>query len=94
MMHHQRSRYIGLDVHRASVAVAIAEEDGPPSSYGKIANDPSAIRQSMTRPGGRDVRLRMAYEPRPTGYALHRQLTTLGIDYMGGRAIADPGATG
>jgi hypothetical protein len=35
----------GLDVHKASLAVAIAEEEGAPSSYGNIANDPSAIRR-------------------------------------------------
>jgi len=75
MMQHLRSRYIGLDVHKASIAVAIAEEDGPPSSYGHIANDPTAIRKLMTRLGGPDVRLRVAYEAGPTGYALHRQMS-------------------
>jgi transposase len=82
MMHHRRSRYIGLDVHSATIAVAIAEEDGPPSSHSTIANDPSAIRKLMTRLGDPDVRLRVAYEAGPTGYALHRQLTTLGIECM------------
>src|SRR5205823_7648873 len=80
MMPHQRSRYIGLDVHRATVAVAVAEEDGPPTSYGTIANDPSAIRKLMARLGGSDVRLRVAYEAGPTGYALQRQLTALDIE--------------
>jgi hypothetical protein len=62
MMRQLRFRYIGLDVHRATIALAIAEHDGPPSSYGNIANDPSAIRKLMTRLGGPDVRLRVAYE--------------------------------
>ena len=82
MMPHLQFRYIGLDVHRATIAVAIAEQDGPPSSYGNIANDPSAIRKLMTRLGGPDVRLRVAYEAGPTGYALHRQLAELGIECM------------
>ncbi|MGI9146019.1 MAG: IS110 family transposase [Chloroflexota bacterium] len=81
-MQHLRSRYIGLDVHKASIAVAIAEEGGPPSSHGNIANDPSAIRKLMSRLGGADVQLRVAYEAGPTGYALHRQLTALGIECM------------
>ena len=80
MMLHRQIRYIGLDVHKASIAVAIAEEEGAPSSYGNIANDPSAIRKLMTRRGGPDVRLRVAYEAGPTGYAVHRQLTALGIE--------------
>ena len=61
MTPHRRSRYIGLDVHRATIAVAIAEEEGAPTSYGTIANDPSAIRKLMARLGGQEVRLRVAY---------------------------------
>jgi transposase len=80
MMQHRRVRYIGLDVHRATIAVAIAEEGGSPSSYGTIANDPPAVRKLMTRLGGKDVDLRVAYEAGPTGYALHRQLSKLGIE--------------
>ena len=80
MMQHQRSRYIGLDVHGATIAVAIAEEDGPPTSYGSIANDPSAIRKLMTRLGGPDVRLRVAYEAGPTGYVVHRQLCSINFE--------------
>lgn len=82
MMQHRRLRYIGLDVHRATIAVAIAEEEGSPSSFGTIANDPSAVRKLMTRLGGKDVELRVAYEAGPTGYALHRQLIKLGIECM------------
>ena len=82
MMQQRQVRYIGLDVHRASIAVAIAEEEGAPSSYGNIPNDPSAIRKLMTRLGGAEVQLRVAYEAGPTGYALHRQLAKLGIECM------------
>jgi transposase len=82
MMPHQRSRYLGLDVHRDTIAVAIAEEDGPPTSYGTIAHDPVAVRKLVARLGGPDVRLRVAYEAGPTGYALHRQLSTLGIECL------------
>jgi len=45
MMQHRQLRYLGLDVHRATIAVAIAEEEGAPSSYGTIANDPDAVRK-------------------------------------------------
>src|SRR5690348_18136044 len=82
MMQHRRVRYIGLDVHKATIAVAIAEEEGSPSSYGTIANDPDAVRKLMRQLGGKGVDLQVAYEARPTGYALHRQLTKLGITCM------------
>jgi transposase len=79
-MEHRRSRYVGLDVHAATIAVAIVDEDEPPMSYGTVANDPTAIRKLISRLGGSDVRIRVAYEAGPTGYALHRQLSALGIE--------------
>lgn len=84
MLHDRQIRHIGLDVHQAKIAVAIAEDGAAPISYGSIANDPSAIRTLMTRlgDGGRQIELRVAYEAGPTGYALHRQLTKLGIECM------------
>jgi transposase len=57
IMPHRRLRYIGLDVHRATIAVAIAEEEGPPSSYGTIANEPATVRKLMRQLGGKDVEL-------------------------------------
>jgi transposase len=80
MMQHRQIRYIGLDVHKATIAVAIAEEAGTPTSYGSIPNDPSAIRKLMTRLGDPQVELRVAYEAGPTGYALHRQLAKMAVD--------------
>jgi transposase len=79
MMHHPRSRFIGLDVHKARISVAVADDDALPVSYGSIANDPSAVRKLMTRLRRPDVQLRVAYEAGPTGYTLQRQLTGLGI---------------
>ncbi len=80
MMHHREIHYIGLDVHKATISAAIAEESGTPTSYGRIPNDPAAIRTLMTRLGGPQVELRVAYEAGPTGYALHRQLTRMDIN--------------
>jgi transposase len=82
MMQHQRSRYVGLDVHRATIAVALAEEEGSPADYGTIPNEPSSIRKLMVKLGGKTVQLRVADEAGPTGYALHRQLTKLGIECL------------
>ncbi|HET6315036.1 MAG TPA: transposase [Chloroflexota bacterium] len=73
-------RYIGLDVHRATIAVAVAESDGAPTSHGTIANEPTAVRKLMARLGGPDVRLHVAYEAGPTGYTLQRQLAALNVD--------------
>src|SRR5215210_1713093 len=86
-MQHRRLRYIGLDVHRATIAVAIAEEEGSAHSYGTIPNEASSIRKLMSRLGGEDAQLHVAYEAGPTGYALHRQLTKLGISHTSGQTV-------
>src|SRR5437764_922851 len=80
MMQHRQIRYIGLDVHQATIAVAIADEPGPPSSYGSIANEPAAVRTLMTRLGHPQAELHVAYEAGPTGSAVYRQLAHLGIN--------------
>jgi len=82
MMQHRDTRYIGLDVHKASISVAIAEESGPPTTYGRIPNDRASIRTLMTRLGGPAIELRVAYEAGPTGYALYRQLSAMDIDCL------------
>jgi transposase len=52
---------------------------GAPNSYGTIANDPAAVRKLLTRLGGPNIELRVAYEAGPTGYTLHRQPSGLNI---------------
>ena len=73
------TRFVGLDVHKASIAVAVADAFGDPEDHGQIANDPSAVRKLIDRLGGADIGLSVAYEAGPTGYALQRQLTAMGI---------------
>jgi transposase len=78
----ERTRFVGLDAHARTIAVAVAEEAGAPGEYGVIPNDPSSIRRLVGRLGGPGVRLVACYEAGPTGYVLHRQLESLGVDCM------------
>jgi transposase len=78
-MSERTTRFLGLDVHKATVAVAVAEEAGPPTLYGTVANDPGAVRKLVNQLS-RGARLVAAYEAGPTGYTLHRQLTSLGVE--------------
>lgn len=72
------TRYLGLDVHKATITVAVAEAVGPAELVGTIANEPAAVRRLMARlsPGRQLV---AAYEAGPTGYELYRQLEQLGV---------------
>ena len=75
--------YIGLDVHKQTIAWAIAcEGRSEPSYRGEIANRPKTVAKLVERLakeyGGRI--LLWCYEAGPCGYTLHRQLLSLGQD--------------
>lgn len=74
------TRFLGLDVHAATIAVAIAEDgrEGEVRSLGIIANEPGAIRRLIQKLG--NDRLRACYEAGPTGFTLYWQLVELGIE--------------
>jgi transposase len=71
-------RYLGLDVHAETIAVAIAEPNGEVRSVGVIANRPEAVRRLVKKLGAPE-QLRVCYEAGPTGYVLYWQLTGLGV---------------
>lgn len=72
------NRFVGLDVHKETIAVAVAEGDGgAPRSLGTIPNRPEAVAQ-LVRKLGAATGLRVCYEAGPCGYGLQRQLTRLG----------------
>jgi len=78
----KRTRYLGLDAHKVTIEVAIFGEHGPCEEHGQIRNEPGSVGKLIRRLSGPDTRLVAAYEAGPTGYALHRQLTALGVDCM------------
>jgi transposase len=71
--------FVGLDVHKQTIAVALAEAGGGEvRGYGVIPNTPAAVARLVKKlgPAGR---LRVRYEAGPCGYVLLRQLTGLGV---------------
>src|SRR5438105_4957014 len=80
------TRYLGLDVHKASITVAVAEESGPPTAFGTVANEVGAVRK-LVRQLGREAKLVAAYEAGPTGYALHREQTAAQVVFEDYRAV-------
>jgi transposase len=71
-------RFVGLDVHAETIAIALAEPGGEVRSMGVIPNRPESVRK-MVRKLGPPSSLRICYEAGPTGYALYWQLTALGV---------------
>ena len=72
-------RFLGLDVHADTIAVAIAEPNGEVRSLGTIANRAESIRKMVKKLGTVD-QLRACYEAGPTGYVLYWQLAELGVN--------------
>ena len=72
------SRFVGLDVHAETIAVAVAEPGGEVHALGAIPNTPEAVRRLVKKLGPPET-LRVCYEAGPTGYVLYRQLTALGV---------------
>jgi transposase len=71
-------RFIGLDVHAETIAVAVAEPDGEVRSLGTIPNRPEPVAR-LIRKLGKPEQLRVCYEAGPTGYVLYWQLSELGV---------------
>ena len=75
----EKLRFLGLDVHAETIAVAVGEANGEIRSLGTIANREDSIRKFIKKLGSPE-QLRACYEAGPTGFVLYWQLTQLGVD--------------
>lgn len=75
------SKYVGLDVHKETIAVSVADASGGDVRYfGEIANSADALVKLIRQLRTGDATLSFCYEAGPCGYGIHRQLTDLGWD--------------
>lgn len=73
--------FVGLDVHKETIAVALARVGEEPESLGVIPNTHEAVAKVMRRLDP-TKNLRVCYEAGPCGYAMFRQLQKRGIQCM------------
>ena len=81
-MQMNKTLYVGLDVHKDTIAVAVAEEGrgGEVRFYGTVINSADAVLR-LTKTLAKNGRTpSFCYEAGPCGYGLHRHLTKLGFE--------------
>jgi len=71
-------RFVGLDVHADTIAVAVAEAGGEVRSLGIIPNRLESIRKVIGKLAPIET-LKCCYEAGPTGYVLYWQLAQMGV---------------
>jgi len=79
-MPNSKVRYVGLDVHKDSIVIAVAEDDrSAVRSVGIFPSDWESLRKQLERLG-RGFALRLCYEAGPTGFELQRRLVEAGFE--------------
>jgi len=73
---------VGLDVHKNSISIGIADEgrDGEVRYYGKIDNDMNQLDKVIRKLISTGSVLRFVYEAGPCGYGIYRYLTNNNMD--------------
>ena len=83
-MDHHSEAFIGIDTSKLKNAVAIAEagRGGEVRYLGEVPTTDAATRKLVAKLAARYSKLTFCYEAGPTGYGLHRLITSLGHECL------------
>ena len=75
----QYTKFVGLDVHKKTIAVAVCDSQNPEVRYyGEIPNTIEALRRLTQKLSEEGAELHFVYEAGPCGYGVHRRLLAEG----------------
>lgn len=73
-------RFVGLDVHKDSIAIALADDDGQaPEDVATVPHDVPSLIRRLKKLGGAG-KVQCCYEAGPTGFGLCRALNDAGLE--------------
>ena len=93
-MKNETKVYVGMDVHKDSVMIAVLPEgEREPTLVKRLSHDPRGIRRLLDRLA-REYEVRACYEASGAGYVLERMIRGLGPRVRDRGAVADTASAG
>lgn len=70
--------FVGMDVHKDSIDITLAEQGGEVRRFGEVRGDRAALLKAVRKLTSRGGELVFVYEAGPCGFWIQREITALG----------------